>query len=103
MTRTRNGAAKSAPVRASRSQTAASRRAAGLVPVTVWLTIEQRNRLGWIRDEDGHDNAQIIGGHIDAEYEDRMGLAPGPALVEPEDDTEADMLADHLLDQAGET
>lgn len=66
MTRARNGAA-----RASRSQTAASRRALGQVPVTVWLTLTQRNRLGWIRDEDGHDNAQIIGGHIDAEYEER--------------------------------
>lgn len=50
---------------------AADRRAAGRVPLQVWITPEQKRRLTWIRDEDGHDFAQIVGGHIDEEYEER--------------------------------
>ena len=62
------------PARRSRSQTAASRRAQGLVPVTVWLTGRQRDRLAWIRNEDGHDYATIIGCAIDQEWEERNSM-----------------------------
>lgn len=57
--------------RSGPTQTAASRRAAGRVPLQVWITEKQKRRLEWLRDEDGHDFAAIVGTHIDQAYEGR--------------------------------
>lgn len=57
--------------RAHRTQSKSARRAAGRVRLEVWITPEQKRRLQWIRDEDGHDFATIVGVHIDTEYEER--------------------------------
>lgn len=64
--------------RAGATQTAADRRKAGRVPLQVWITLEQKRRLEWIRAEDGHDYATIVGCHIDLEYEDRHGMHETP-------------------------
>ena len=105
MTRAAKGAAPVAPDRCTRCQTAppsrqdglceacainrthdpsatrkpsrtAARRSQGRVPLTVWLTPEQRIRLAWIRNEDGHDYATIIGCAIDQEWEERSQDGP---------------------------
>lgn len=61
------------PIRRDRTQTAASRRKAGRVPLQVWITREQKRRLEWIRATDGHDFATIVGCAIDMEWDDRKG------------------------------
>lgn len=59
------------PRRASRTQSEASRRASGRVRLQVRITEEQRRRLQWIQDQDGHDLSTIVGCHIDQEWEER--------------------------------
>jgi hypothetical protein len=75
MTRARNGTAVAVtPVLASRSgktQSEAARRKAGMVQLKVRITKEQRRRLEWVHNEDGHDLSTIIGCAIDQEYEER--------------------------------
>jgi hypothetical protein len=51
--------------------TEAQHRERGRVQLKVRITDEQRRRLAWIQDEDGHDLATIIGTYIDTEYEER--------------------------------
>lgn len=41
------------------------------VQLKVRITREQRRRLQWIQDEDGHDLSTIVGTYIDTEYEER--------------------------------
>jgi hypothetical protein len=59
------------PSRFGATQSEADRAAAGRVALKVRITAEQRRRLEWIHQEDGHDLSTIVGCHIDQEYEER--------------------------------
>lgn len=49
----------------------AQRGGGNLTRLQVRITKEQRRRLAWIQEQDGHDLSTIIGTYIDTEWDER--------------------------------
>lgn len=59
------------PYRSGTRVTEAQWRERGIVQLKVRITAEQRRRLKWIQEQDGHELSTIIGTYIDTEWDER--------------------------------